>query len=132
MSVRTNCNGMSAADLFMMIGADEPELIGLVKQVGSDVKTIARSELELARSKLGSYFEHSLIRASIMLLAVLVALVGLAMLCMVAVFALEPVIARLWLRILMMSVAYLGLGTLMSIGTIRLLFPGATTTKKNR
>lgn len=39
-----------------------------------------------------------------------VALIGLGMLCMVAVIALEPVIAPLWLRLLLMAIVYLAIG----------------------
>jgi hypothetical protein len=58
----------------------EPAKIGdLLKHIGDDVKTIATSELELTRTKLGNYLEQTVMRASMMILGAFVALVGFAM-----------------------------------------------------
>ncbi|MEP6865362.1 MAG: phage holin family protein [Deltaproteobacteria bacterium] len=93
------------------IQRDEPAKVGeLLKHIGEDVKTIAVSELELARTKLGSYLEQTVMKAAAMILGAFVALVGFAMLCVVVVVALEPVIPALWLRLLIMAVLYIGVG----------------------
>jgi hypothetical protein len=89
----------------------EPAKVGeLLKHIGDDMKTIATSELELARTKLGSYLEQTVLKAAVMILGAFVALVGFAMLCMVAVVALEPVISALWLRLLLMSFVFIATG----------------------
>jgi hypothetical protein len=89
----------------------EPAKVGeLLKHIGDDLKTIATSELELARTKLGSYLEQTVLKAAVMILGAFVALVGFAMLCMVAVVALEPVISALWLRLLLMSFVFIATG----------------------
>ena len=89
----------------------EPAKIGdLLKHIGEDVKTIAGSEIELTRTKLGNYLEQTVLKASVMILGAFVALVGFAMLCVVAVVALEPVIPALWLRLLLMSLVFIATG----------------------
>ena len=94
-----------------MATTQQPAKVGeLLKHIGDDVKTIAVSELELARAKLGSYLEQTVLKAAVMILSAFVALVGFAMLCVVAVVALEPVIQALWLRLLLMSLVFIAVG----------------------
>ncbi|HEY6035237.1 MAG TPA: phage holin family protein [Kofleriaceae bacterium] len=94
-----------------MAATQQPAKVGdLLKHIGDDVKTIAVSELELARTKLGSYLEQTVMKAAAMILGAFVALVGLAMLCVVVVVALAPVIPPLWLRLLIMAGIYLFVG----------------------
>jgi len=94
-----------------MAATQQPAKVGeLLKNIGDDVKTIAVSELELARTKLGNYLEHTVMKAAAMILAAFVAIVGLAMLCMVVVVALAPVVPALWLRLLIMAGVYLLVG----------------------
>lgn len=94
-----------------MAATQQPAKVGdLLKHIGEDVKTIAVSELELARTKLGSYLEQTVMKAAAMILGAFVALVGLAMLCVVVVVALAPVIPPLWLRLLIMAGIYLFVG----------------------
>jgi hypothetical protein len=94
-----------------MAVTQEPAKVGeLLKHIGEDVKTIAISELELARTKLGNYLEQTVMKAAAMILGAFVALLGFGMLCVVVVVALEPVIPALWLRLLLMAVLYMGIG----------------------
>jgi hypothetical protein len=94
-----------------MAVTQEPAKVGeLLKHIGEDVKTIAISELELARTKLGNYLEQTVMKAAAMILGAFVALLGFGMLCVVVVVALEPVIPALWLRLLIMAVLYMGIG----------------------
>jgi hypothetical protein len=83
------------------------EVIG---DIGRDVKTIAVNQLELTRVQLGDYMERLIIRAGVALLGAMVALIGLGMLCMVAVVALEGLIPPLWLRLLGMALLYIAVG----------------------
>lgn len=82
----------------------------LIKHIGDDMKTIATSEIELGRRKMGEYFDRTIAKASVVILGAFVALIGLAMLCMVVVVALEPVIPQLWLRLLLMAILYVAIG----------------------
>jgi hypothetical protein len=102
---------MAAAQDARMAATHEPAKVGeLLKHIGDDVKTIAVSELELGRTKLANYLERTVLKAAVMILSAIVALVGFAMLCMVAVVALEPVIPALWLRLLLMSFVFIAVG----------------------
>ncbi len=82
----------------------------LLEHIGHDVRTIASDELEMGRVALVDRLESIVIKLGIGLLCAAVALTGLAMLCMTVVFALHRVIPELWLRMLIMSVVYLGAG----------------------
>ena len=94
-----------------MAATQEPAKVGeLLKHIGEDVKTIATSELELARTKLGKYLEQTVMKAAAMILGAFVALVGFAMLCVVVVVALAPVIPALWMRLLIMAGIYMAVG----------------------
>lgn len=94
-----------------MAATQEPAKVGeLLKHIGEDVKTIAVSELELARTKLGKYLEQTVMKAAAMILGAFVALVGFAMLCVVVVVALAPVIPALWMRLLIMAGIYMAVG----------------------
>jgi hypothetical protein len=90
--------------------APAPEVGELLQEIGRDVKTIASHELELVRNKLSRHVEKTVTRAAVVWLGATVALIGLAMLCVVAVVALAPVLPPLWLRLLVMAVVYIVLG----------------------
>jgi hypothetical protein len=82
----------------------------LLQHIGHDVRTIASDELEMGRAALGDRLESIVKKLGVGLLGATVALIGFAMLCMTVVFALHPVIPPLWLRMLIMSVVYIGAG----------------------
>ena len=82
----------------------------LLHRITDDVKTIARGEVELARIEIERTAKSAAADAAIVLLGGIVALIGLGLLCVVAVVALEPLIEPLWLRLLIMSVVYLAVG----------------------
>ena len=82
----------------------------LLHRITDDVKTIARDEVELARMEIESTAKRAAADAAVVLLGGIVALIGLGLLCVVAVVALEPLISPLWLRLLIMSVVYLVAG----------------------
>lgn len=87
-----------------------PEVGELLHEIGRDVKTIASDELELVRNKLARHVEQTVTKAAAVWLGATVALIGLAMLCVVVVVALAPLVPPLWLRLLVMAVVYLILG----------------------
>jgi hypothetical protein len=82
----------------------------LLQHIGHDVRTIASDELEMGRAALVDRLESIVKKLGVGLLGATVALIGFAMLCMTVVFALHSVIPQLWLRMLIMSVVYLGSG----------------------
>jgi len=88
----------------------KPSAGELLADITTDLKTITETELELMRRKLTDYMEKLVRRASIALLGMVIAVIGLGMVCVVVVVALEPVIEPLWLRLLMMAIVYMGLG----------------------
>lgn len=87
-----------------------PDVSTLLHSIGQDVKTIASDELELLKNKLAQHVEMVVTKAAVVALGAVVALIGFAMLCVVAVVALAPVIEPLWLRLLIMAGVYLGIG----------------------
>jgi Putative Actinobacterial Holin-X, holin superfamily III len=80
----------------------------ILHRVGDDVKTIAKDEVELAR--LERSVRSAAAEAGVVVLGAVVALIGLGLLCVSVVDALEPVIAPLWLRLLIMAAVYVLLG----------------------
>ena len=87
-----------------------PKATELLADIGRDLKTIAADELELANGKLRQFLERLVLKAGVAVLGATVALIGLGMLCTVAVVVLAPIIPALWLRLLLMAVVYIGLG----------------------
>ncbi len=82
----------------------------LLQGIGHDVGRIAVDEIELARSKITGVLEKLVLQAAGAILGACVALIGLGMLCLAAVAALESVIPSLALRLVIMSFAFLAGG----------------------
>jgi len=82
----------------------------LLKDISRDVQTIVHGEAELVGADLSAKARAAATAAAAAVLGAVVALVGLAMLCVAAVVALAPVIAPLWLRLVLMAIVYLVLG----------------------
>ncbi len=82
----------------------------LARRIGDDLTELAQNHIELAKLEMGHGLKATLADGVGVLLGGLVGLIGFAMLCATAVVALAPLIAPLWLRMLLMSVVYLLLG----------------------
>jgi hypothetical protein len=82
----------------------------LVRRISDDLQTIARDEVALGRIELMQTVKRVAAEGAAILLAAIVALIGLGMLCVAVVPALEPVIEPLWLRLVIMAVVYIGVG----------------------
>ena len=96
-------------------GFDQPErdedgIRELLQRITHDLKTIARDEVDLVRLEIAKTAKAAAADAAFILLGGIVALIGLGLLCGVAVVALEAAIPALWLRMLIMAVVYLALG----------------------
>jgi len=83
---------------------------GLLRDIADDVKTIARDEVELARMEVSHDLRASALDAAAIVLAGVVALIGLGMLCVSAAIGLEALISPLWLRLVIIAVVYLAVG----------------------
>jgi uncharacterized membrane protein YqjE len=93
----------------------------VVRRIATDVRTIAGDEIELAKKELGQGVKTAAADGAAIILGGVVALIGLGMLCVTAVVALAPVIPPLWLRMLMMAVLYLVVGTVVAGAYVRKL-----------
>ena len=82
----------------------------LLRGIVDDLKTIARDEAALARLEVSRSMKRTAADTAAIVLAGIVALIGFGMLCVSAVIALEPVIASLTVRLLLMAAVYLVLG----------------------
>ena len=82
----------------------------MIEHMARDVRIIASDEVELGRNRLAHHVEQLLAKAAIVVVAAMVAVIGLAMLCSAAVPAIEPLIAPLWARLLAMAGVYLAIG----------------------
>ena len=82
----------------------------LLRNIGDDIKTLAKDELELVKGEVASSAKTAAFEAAVIVLGGIVALIGLGMLCAAAVAALEPIIPALSLRLLLMAAVYLVAG----------------------
>lgn len=78
--------------------------------ISDDMKTIARDEAELARIELRRTARAAAIDAAVIVLGGIVALIGLGLLCVAAVAALDRLIPPLSIRLLIMAAIYLAIG----------------------
>lgn len=91
--------------------AESSSRIGdLVHRITDDVKVLAKNEVELAKGELQSSAKTAAVESAVIVLAGIVALIGLGMLCATAVAALSGLIPPLWARLLIMAIIYLIVG----------------------
>ena len=82
----------------------------LIRRISEDVRTIARDEIELLRGEARRVARSAAADGAAVLLGGVVALIGLAILCLAAVAARAPVLPSLALRLVATGVIYLGIG----------------------
>lgn len=82
----------------------------LLHRISDDLKTIAKDELELAKGEIGSAAKKTAGETAAIVLGGIVALIGLAMLCVSVVVAIDFLIASLAWRLLLMAIIYLVVG----------------------
>jgi len=99
----------------------ELALTDLARRVGDDLSTLAKDHIELARAELSAGAKKALTDAILTIFGGIVALIGLAMLCMTAVVAVEPAIPPLWLRLLIGAILYLAIGGGLAFGFVKKL-----------
>lgn len=86
----------------------------LIRRISDDVRTIARDEIELVRGELARVVKTAAIEAAVIGFGAVVALIGLAMLCVAAVVALAPVIASLALRLVILGIVFGAIGAVLA------------------
>jgi Putative Actinobacterial Holin-X, holin superfamily III len=82
----------------------------LIHRISEDLRTITRNEIELLRGEARRVARSAATDGAAVLFGGIVALIGLAILCLAAVAALAPVLPSLALRLVVMGVIYLGIG----------------------
>jgi hypothetical protein len=93
----------------------------LIRRISEDVRTIARDETELLRAEARRVARSAARDGAAVLFGGIVALIGLAFLCLAAVAALAPVLPSLALRLVAMGAIYLGIGGALAAGFARRL-----------
>jgi membrane protein len=104
----------------------------LVKRVGDDISTLAKGHFELARNEVTTGMKSAVVDTAAILLGGIVALIGLAMLCVTAVVAAEPLIPALWLRLLIGALVYMALGGALIMGFVKKLKGTDLTLKQSK
>ncbi len=89
---------------------DHGSVGSLTKRIVDDLKILARDEVALAKAEVTKSAKKAAVDGASIALGGLVAVIGMAMLFVAAVPALEGVIPSLALRLLLVSVAYLAIG----------------------
>jgi hypothetical protein len=82
----------------------------LIRRISDDLRTITRDEIELLRGEARRVARSAAADGAAVVFGGVVALIGLAILCLAAVAALAPVVPGLALRLVVMGVVYLGIG----------------------
>lgn len=93
--------------------SQQPGEVGdLMRRIGDGLKTLAESQIKLAKLELLDEVKKPLASAGAIVLGGVIALFGVGLLCATAVVALEPLVGPLWLRMVIMSAVYFALGRL--------------------
>lgn len=82
----------------------------LIRRISEDLRTITRDEIELLRGEARRVAKSAAADGAVVVFGGVVALIGLAILCLAAVAALASVLPSLALRLVVMGVIYLGIG----------------------
>lgn len=95
-------------------GTGSGDIRSLLSRISDDLQTIAKDEVQLARIEVVKTLRLAAMEATGILLAGIVALIGLGMLCVAVVPALAPLIEPLWLRLVLMAFVYMLIGGLVA------------------
>ena len=91
----------------------------LLGRITDDVKTIAKNEVELGKKEMARAAQRIVVDTAFILFGAIVALIGIGLLSMVAVVALEALIPALWLRLLIMAAIYIGVGVALAMKFVK-------------
>jgi len=98
---------------------DSSTIGDLLHRITGDVTKIAKNEVELAKMEMSRTATRIVVETAIILFGAIVALIGLGLLSLVAVVALDAVIPALWLRLLVVSAVYLAAGIAIAMAFIK-------------
>ncbi|HEX2677054.1 MAG TPA: phage holin family protein [Polyangiales bacterium] len=99
----------------------DQSLSALAGRISDDVRELAKEHVALARAEVSAQLRAILLDAAMLVLGGVVALIGLALLCCSVVPALEPWVPQLWLRMVVMAIAYVAIaGALLSVFAARM------------
>lgn len=87
-----------------------PPIGEVIGNITDDLKTIARDEVGLVKLELKHAIKMAALDAALIIVGGVVALTGVSLLCVALVVALAPVIPPLWLRLVVVAIAYLAVG----------------------
>lgn len=106
---------MSTSDRTASSPSTHPDagITGLLQRVMHDAQTLTRDELALAKIELIQSGERAAVGLATLVLGGVLLLVSLGLLCVTAVVGLAPLIAALWLRMLLMSFVFMCVGSLL-------------------
>ncbi len=88
-----------------------PPIGEVIGNITDDLKSIARDEVGLVKLELKHAMKAAALDAALIIVGGVVALTGVSLLCVALVVALAPVIPPLWLRLVIVAVAYVAVGT---------------------
>ena len=86
----------------------------LIHRITEDVRTIARDEVELVRDEVKRLAKTAAIEGAVITFGAIVGLIGFVLLCVAAVVALQPLIASLALRLVLMAIVYGAIGAVLA------------------
>lgn len=100
-----------ATDVYTQQETGNGRVGDLLHKITDDIKVLAKNEIELAKGEVQSSAKTAAIESAVILLGGIVALIGLGLLCLSAVVALDFLIGSLALRLLLMAIVYLVVGS---------------------
>jgi uncharacterized membrane protein YqjE len=92
----------------------EPTVGEILHRLATDTEALAKDQFALASAELKQSIKKSAVSAAGVLLGGVVALIGVGLLCLAGVVALEPVIPSLALRLVLMAAVYGVVGVLVA------------------
>ncbi|MDX2092066.1 MAG: phage holin family protein [Kofleriaceae bacterium] len=118
------------SELVQLGHVEQPGVGELLHRITDDMKALASDEVELARVELSTNMRNAVADVSVIALGAVVGLIGLGLLCTVAVVALAPVISSLALRLLLMSGVYFAISGILVAVFAKKLKRGASNALK--
>ncbi|MET0390166.1 MAG: YhjD/YihY/BrkB family envelope integrity protein, partial [Polyangiales bacterium] len=98
--------------------APDTSIPGLMQRIGDDLRVLARDEIALAKLEAAEAARRSAAGVVALVLGAVLGLISLGLLCVTAVVALQPAIAPLWARLLIMSGVYVAAGGLLVMACV--------------
>jgi hypothetical protein len=91
----------------------------VVSNISDDLKTIAKNEVALVKLELQESTKSAAYDAALIVIGGIIALTGISMLCVALVVALAPVLPPLWLRLVLVAIVYVALGSIVIMSFVK-------------